>query len=246
MRSPPPPFCVRISEPMPRPGSACMGVGFLFRLPPCNRPPFFGGCLEASAARTGAPRGSRTTFHTSPRASRLKWRWPNCGRRPREPPGPHPAPRVGDSAGGVAVRRSRLSQPGDRAPPLLRRRSDRTPLNAVGMTGGGRPDGGCLKSQRATEARGASVRGRGPALGTPGAALAGRADEVAVRHAGARALGVAGIPGCSRTPWGASGLTGGIRPDGGRGYGTAEAGGPSASCWGSFCCALDPTGPAEP
>jgi hypothetical protein len=56
--APPTPFCVRISEPMPRPGSACMGVGFLFWLQSCNRPPFFGGCLKASAARTGARRGA--------------------------------------------------------------------------------------------------------------------------------------------------------------------------------------------
>src|SRR5918998_4533055 len=46
----------------------------------------------------------------------------------------------------------------------------------------------------------------GPAPGTLGAALAGRADGVAVRHAGA------GILGCPRTPWGASPLTGGKNP----------------------------------
>ena len=56
--APPTPFCVRISEPMPRPGSACMGVGFLL-VASLQPDAFFGGCPEASAARTGARWGAR-------------------------------------------------------------------------------------------------------------------------------------------------------------------------------------------
>ena len=55
-----PPFCVRRSEPMPRPGSACMGVGFLYWLQPCNRPPFLGVALRLprrGRAPSGVPSG---------------------------------------------------------------------------------------------------------------------------------------------------------------------------------------------
>ena len=56
------------------------------------------------------------------------------------------------------------------------------------MTGGDRHDGGGIvltggpRNNAGPEARGTSVRRGEPAPGTPGAALAGRADEVAVHH----------------------------------------------------------------
>jgi hypothetical protein len=78
----------------------------------------------------------KTVFPTSPRAGRSKWHWPNCRRWPREPSYPD-----------LRRRRSRRwAEPsfaaGARTLPLLRPRPCRTPLSAVGLTGGGRHDGG--------------------------------------------------------------------------------------------------------
>ena len=78
----------------------------------------------------------KTVFPTSPRAGRSKWHWPNCRRWPREPSYPD-----------LRRQRSRRwAEPsfaaGARTLPLLRPRPCRTPLSAVGLTGGGRHDGG--------------------------------------------------------------------------------------------------------
>ena len=59
LRPPHPLFAVVCPNRCPGSGPRARGWVFFFGLQPCNRPPFFGGCPEASAARTGARWGAR-------------------------------------------------------------------------------------------------------------------------------------------------------------------------------------------